>query len=628
METHGFFTNQNRRSKAAKIKIILDQYLEKVPNRNLVVLDIGTGNGEIARYLGDYFNVISVDINDHRLISSNYNFLIANESLPFLTNIFDIVISNHVIEHVKNPKRHISEIFRVLKPDGWFYLATPNRLWPWEVHYQIPFAHYLPHKAFHWLIKMAGKYQEDISLQTSWQLKSLCSEFVQVNSISEKICKNPERYELKVPKSLNRILNRIPNQLFSAAHVFMPTFIFMLQKGVLKKKILWLTSSFPRFENDSASVFLHNLAESLIQQDYDMHVLAPDHLLVDNSLHKKLKNNHHFRYFLPRSLQKLAYGSGILPNLKAKPWLFVQVPFFIIALFFSTWRLILQLKPHLLHAHWIFPQGTIAVILGKLFGIPTVVTAHGGDAFALQGSVLGLIKQWTIKLSNIWTSNTFATAKAVGKDLPQPEIIPMGINYQLFNSGNRITTSEANILLFVGRLVEKKGVHDLITAYSLLPKILQNRSQLWIIGDGNEREILEALAISLKINENVRFFGRIPNDQLPDYYATADIFIAPSIIDSSGDTEGQGVILLEAMASRTAVISTKTGGISEIIKHGKNGILVNPGNPKELSRAIQKLLNDNILRKQLATEGQKLAKTYDVRFIGQKFARIYESLMV
>jgi hypothetical protein len=77
-----------------------------------------------------------------------------------------------------------------------------------------------------------------------------------------------------------------------------------------------------------------------------------------------------------------------LPNLKANPLLFIQVPFFLVSQFIACYKLVKQLKPALIHAHWVFPQGTIASIIGKLTKTPVVITAHGGDAFALQGSLL------------------------------------------------------------------------------------------------------------------------------------------------------------------------------------------------------------------------------------------------
>jgi glycosyltransferase involved in cell wall biosynthesis len=394
----------------------------------------------------------------------------------------------------------------------------------------------------------------------------------------------------------------------------------------VSKRILWLTSSYPRFKDDSASIFLRNLAESLQKENFEIHVVAPDHWESDDSQNGNGIILHRFRYFFPRHSQKLAYGSGILPNLKSNPWLFFQIPFFIIALFFSTWKLILHLQPALIHAHWIFPQGTIGVLLSKLMNIPIIITAHGGDAFALSGSTLAKIKSWTIKQCCIWTSNTNATAKAVGIDLPKPKIIPMGIKYKLFNSGQSgIKSTDTFILLFVGRLVEKKGVNDLIIAYSLLSETLRNKTKLWIIGDGNERKTLEKLTNSYNLDKNVVFYGKLPNNQLPDYYAKADIFIAPSITDASGDTEGQGVILLEALASGTAVLSTKTGGINEIIRDRKNGILVEPEKPHELKSAIEELLKNKSLRHSLIAEGEKTAKNYDWKIIGQRFSALYHS---
>ncbi|MGZ8195211.1 MAG: glycosyltransferase [Methylosarcina sp.] len=391
-----------------------------------------------------------------------------------------------------------------------------------------------------------------------------------------------------------------------------------------KLKVLWITSSYPRFEKDSAVIFLRQLAHFLLEEGIDLHVLSPDDAAVEGSPQHSLIQDYRFRYFFPRRLQLLAYGSGILANLRAKPWLFFQIPSFLLSQFLSARRLIRQLEPDLIHGHWIFPQGWIAAFLGKRLKIPVIVTAHGGDAFSLQQSAMAEIKRWTIQNCSTWTSNTFATAQAVGPHLPRPEIIPMGVDYRQFNSGISFgKSSQVSILLFVGRLIEKKGVRDLIHAYSLLKENVREKTELWIIGDGVERKPLEALVAQLNLAGKILFHGKLPNDQLPRYYATADIFIAPSITDSSGDTEGQGVILLEALASGTAIISTQTGGIGEVLVHGKTGLLVKPNDPVELKEAIESLLNDSVLRGSLAEEGKKIVSAYDWKIIAQQFARLY-----
>jgi len=355
--------------------------------------------------------------------------------------------------------------------------------------------------------------------------------------------------------------------------------------------------------------------------------MAPDDSQVDAKFDQGLVTIHRFRYFFPVCLQRLAYGSGILPNLRASPWLVGLVPFFVLSQFVFGLILIKRIKPALIHAHWLIPQGVIAVLLGKLTGVPVVVTAHGGDAFALKGGILDKLKSWTVKNSCYWTSNTPATAIAVGPSLPRPVVIPMGVDCALFAAGKPLVHDfTGHILLFVGRLVEKKGVSHLLTAFSLLPDAMRANSCLWIVGDGTERAALEALAEQLQIRRHVVFHGRIPNKALPAYYAAADVFVAPSVIDSLGDTEGQGVILLEAMASGVAVIASRTGGIAEIISDGNNGLLIEPANPEILKQAIEQLLVDNHLRQRLGHAGRSFVQAYDWSCVAAQFTELYQRI--
>ena len=399
-------------------------------------------------------------------------------------------------------------------------------------------------------------------------------------------------------------------------------------RNALPSKILWLTSSYPRYDSDSASIFLRFLAMEVQRENIEVHVLAPDHSDVRQPFESQGVTLHHFRYFMPRTQQKLAYDFGILPNLRTNPWLYFQIPFFLIAMVFSTWRLLRTLKPEVIHAHWLFPQGTIAAFLGKLLDIPVIITTHGGDVFGLQSSLLGRIKRWSIRNCTAWSSNTRKTAEAVGTGLPAARVIPMGIDFEKFHSNHSQTNylkkdPDCFILLFVGRLAEKKGVSDLIKAFSLLPAECQKKTELWIIGDGEKRDELVKQVIDLGINPRVKFWGCIPNEQLPPYYAAADIFIAPSIIDSSGDTEGQGVVLLEALASKTAIISTRVGGIEEVIRHGETGILIAPKQPEQLKDAIIQLLKNKPLREKLTRNGVEHVQEYEWKMIGKKFVDLY-----
>ena len=175
--------------------------------------------------------------------------------------------------------------------------------------------------------------------------------------------------------------------------------------------ILMVASSYPRFEGDTASIFLRNLAQHVARTGVRVHVLAPSDAQVRHDMDEQDVKIHYFRYF-PKCSQMLAYGSGILPNIRRHPWLVVQIPFFLLSMFFALLMQSRKNQPQIIHAHWIVPVGFVAVLVGKLLKIPVIVTAHGGDAFGLQGGLLRVLKNFTVKQSQAWTANTQQTARA------------------------------------------------------------------------------------------------------------------------------------------------------------------------------------------------------------------------
>lgn len=398
-------------------------------------------------------------------------------------------------------------------------------------------------------------------------------------------------------------------------------------------KVLFLTSSYPRGEEDIASVFLRYLAEHLIDNGIEVHVAAPAHGKAMTTVEGKVLV-HRFQYS-PAALQGLAYGSGMLPNLKRAPWLWLQVPFFLLAMTVSLFRLLARQRFDVIHAHWILPSSLVGAIGSRIFRVPLLVTAHGTDAFALRGWFTQTLKHLILKRCVAWTANTVSTAAAVSLDagVPQARIIPMGVDVALFSQGDpaalrRELAEGEYLILFIGRLIESKGCHDLVHALSLLPDKTRLRTTLWIVGDGDQRNQFERTAQELSVGEKVRFFGAVSQQILPDFYAVADLVLVPSKPGSSGETEGQGLVVLEAFAARACVLATRIGGIPSMVQDHVTGMLVEPGNPKELSRAIETLLNEPTLRQQITDNAYAdVCERYSWTRVASEFKALYGEIV-
>ena len=374
-------------------------------------------------------------------------------------------------------------------------------------------------------------------------------------------------------------------------------------------------------------MFLRELAKNLSDTGVEVTVLTP----ADGPGEERTEDGilvHRFSYF-PLGWQRLAYRSGILPNLRKNPMLWMQVPFFVLAMTYHLIRLSRRIRPHVIHAHWILPQGLVAVFLRRVLNTPVVVTAHGGDAYALRGGVSRYLKRIVLQRSAAWTANTVATAVAAGPGCVPPKVIPMGVDVSRFSSGRgeRLRSGVAAdqlVLLFVGRLVEKKGVGDLIMALACMEDATERKYVLWIVGAGGQENRLREQSRHLGLETQVRFWGQIPNQELPDYYAAADVFVGPSVIDRSGDTEGMGVVFLEAFAAGVCVVATRVGGIENVVEDGKTGILVDPGAPRQLADVLTRLLADESHRRKLAEAGRKRAgERYHWPLVAARFSRLY-----
>ena len=401
-----------------------------------------------------------------------------------------------------------------------------------------------------------------------------------------------------------------------------------------KKNILVTATTFPRWENDTEPNFVFVLSRLLASHGHKVVALVPHFYRARKYEVMDNVKVYRFSYFFPSGLQKLCYEGGIFGNLKKHKIAVIQLPFLALFEFFNMARIIKKEKIDVIHAHWILPQGFLACLCRKLFKVPYIATAHAGDIFPLKSRFFRYFTSLAVKNSDFCTANSSYTKKELEKISGEKsiEVIPMGVDLRLFGSKNENAGLrkkfgiKKEFILSVGRLAEKKGIKYLVMAMENIIKKFPE-ARLVIVGDGPERGNLETLVKNIGLGGNIIFAGKISNRNLPEFYATADLFVGPSIVTENGDTEGLGVVFLEALASGTCVIGSNVGGIPDIIEHNRTGLLARQKDVKQLSDSITKLLLDKNLRKRLALNGQKkVRKMYSWELIGKKFDKLFQQV--
>jgi glycosyltransferase involved in cell wall biosynthesis len=400
----------------------------------------------------------------------------------------------------------------------------------------------------------------------------------------------------------------------------------------MKKNLLIVTSTFPRWKNDTDPPFVYELAKRL-SSDFNVTVLTPNYpgALVNETMEGIIV--HRFRYFLAR-LEILAGSEGILPTLKRNKLFYLLVPFFILGELIALLKIIKNFKPDVIHAHWILPQGFVAALAYKMTGVPFVVTTHGGDIYGLQSRFVSALKGYTLRNAvtvTVVSKDIQNTIKhRFGEDI-HTDIISMGVDSKLFNPNkkNNLLKEQYGIagpfLLFVGRLTEKKGAKYLIRA---MPEIHKEfpESKLLIIGTGETEHELIQLTNSIGLEKQVVFTGAIPNKELPGYFATADIFIGPSVTASGGDTEGFGLTFVEASMSGCIVVGTNVGGITDIIEDGETGFLVQEKNPQAIAEVLVNILQDKQHHVNMHKNArEKMIARFDWQSIADRYAKLLDS---
>ena len=397
-----------------------------------------------------------------------------------------------------------------------------------------------------------------------------------------------------------------------------------------RPRVLMLTSTLPRWDGDSEPRFVLDLAKHL-GEHFDIELLAPHTRGAARSETLEGIRITRFRYWIPR-WQGLAYQGGIHSRLRENPLRLFQVPCYLFALWLHVViRLRRQPRVDLVHAHWIVPQALVAILAVGAAGrrVPVICTSHGGDLFGLQGRAWVSIKKWVLQRSNVVTVVSKAMAYRVRELLPEGAgavVIPMGTDLQqTFTPPERERKPPLSRLIFVGRLVEKKGLVYLLDAMQRIARTHPGAT-LEIVGGGPFRDGLEVYGAQLGLSRAVTFAGPIPHVRLPAHYRRADVAVFPFIEAAGGDQEGFGLVMVEAMGCGCAVIASALPAVCDVIGQ-ERGILVSPGDPDELAAAITSVLDNSSTSMQMAKRGRAYAlDNFDWVATRAKFRSIYSSL--
>ena len=279
-------------------------------------------------------------------------------------------------------------------------------------------------------------------------------------------------------------------------------------------------------------------------------------------------------------------------------------------------RALARRHPVLLHAHFAI-DAAAALPLHRQLNIPLIVTLHGYDATttdqALRRSVAGRV--YLRRKTDLRACATFFVCvsehircQALERGVPEDKLrtLPIGVDLTFFAPDPLRSPDRDPIVLFVGRLVEKKGCTHLIRAMAQV-EARHRGAKLLIVGDG---PLLDPLRVQARAAlRNCTFLGSQPPGVVRDLMYRASVLAAPSIVASDGDTEGLPITLCEAQAIGLPIAAFRGPGVSEAIVENETALMAPLGDSPALAEAISALLSDRCLAARLAANGRRRAES-------------------
>lgn len=378
-------------------------------------------------------------------------------------------------------------------------------------------------------------------------------------------------------------------------------------------RIVHVTTAFPRHPDDPITPWLVEMVRRQRGTGLDVSVLAPAYRGGPEREPTGIPV-HRFRY-APARMETLTHDQAVPDRLRDRPWASGLLPSYLAA----GWAAAADLgktRPDVVHVHWPMPHALFGAAMRWGAGGQTAVVSSYYSVevnWVLHRMPwLRPFLAWTVRSADAVTAISTSTAGAVREAAERPvAVIPYGAAVEqppAVPPRPPFSEPQAPVrILFVGRLVQRKGVEVLVRALARMRH--EREAELIVVGSGDqEANILRTAGVE-GVSDHVHLLGSVDEQRLAREYASCDVFVLPAVVDSRGDTEGLGVVLLEALRYERPVVASGVGGITDIVEHGVTGWLTAPGDAEVLSGTLLDLASKPEETRRIAAQGREMART-------------------
>ncbi len=398
-------------------------------------------------------------------------------------------------------------------------------------------------------------------------------------------------------------------------------------------RILCPTYWYPSYADDTQAIYVHDINRHLVRQGHKVCVVTPGRPGVPARETFDGVEVVRFPFELPEDLTYGRVAQSKVTKLAKLNRLFIMARY-LIAQYRHSVKEGRRFGAEIVHGHWAIPTGPALVAIALKLKIPSVITLHGGDVYVNTAEGYDFPTRWYVRPVLAWTLRKASALTAISEDCKHHalnagayessiSVVMNGADLRRFSPASPVDVPAfgPRMIFACRQLFPRKGIRFLIEAVAKLrPKYPD--INLIIAGDGFERPALEKLAKDRGLGDRTQFLGWMANKDLPPYFRGCAVSVIPSL------EEGFGIPAAEAMGCETPVVASDAGGLPEVVENGVTGFVVPKGDADALAAAIDRLLADVDLRKQMGKAGRARALArFDWDRTVEQFNLVYEKVI-